>query len=271
MNHFTSSISAALFGLSTILLSACSNPSFDDIVVGDQRTEKEISRNAFRHPVDTLEFLNVQPDMTVVEIWPGGGWYASILAPYLKDEGQYYAAHFDPESSVKFFRTMRSKFENRMQSHAAFSNVTLSTMAPPEKLDIAPEGSADRVLTFRNVHNWMRNRSEQAVFNAFYKALKPGGIVGVIEHRAPENFTYEQMVKSGYVKESYVIQLAEKAGLELLGRSEINRNPQDTKNYVNGVWTLPPTLRVIDSQRDRMLSIGESDRMTLKFVKPTND
>jgi len=271
MNHFTSSISAALFGLSTILLPACSNPSFDDIVVGDQRTEKEISRNAFRHPMDTLEFLNVQPDMTVVEIWPGGGWYASILAPYLKDEGQYYAAHFDPESSVKFFRTMRSKFENRMQSHAAFSNVTLSTMAPPEKLDIAPEGSADRVLTFRNVHNWMRNRSEQAVFNAFYKALKPGGIVGVIEHRAPENFTYEQMVKSGYVKESYVIQLAEKAGLELLGRSEINRNPQDTKNYVNGVWTLPPTLRVIDSQRDRMLSIGESDRMTLKFVKPAND
>jgi len=262
-------LTPALLAISvTLAVSGCSNPSLESISIGDQRTQKEIDRNAFRHPVETLQFFDVQPSMSVVEIWPGGGWYASILAPYLKDEGEYYAAHFDPESPVKFFRTMRNKFEERVGSHEAFSNTIFTTMAPPNMLDIAPNASADRVLTFRNVHNWMRNKSEQAVFHAFFKALKPGGLLGVVEHRAPESFSYEQMVESGYVKESYVIELAKKAGFQLLGRSEINRNPQDSKQYVNGVWTLPPTLRVIDSERDKMLSIGESDRMTLKFIKP---
>ncbi len=268
MLKFTGLITTAItFGLS-LTLTGCSGPSLDELVVGDQRTTEEITRNGARHPVETLGFFDVQPHHTVVEIWPGGGWYAGILAPYLKKDGHYIAAHFDPESPAAFFRRSQAAFVERLKHHDGFTNTVVTIMAPPEKLDIAPSASADRVLTFRNVHNWMHNQSEQAVFNAFFAALKSGGILGVVEHRAPESFSYEQMVSSGYVKESYVIELAQKAGFELLGRSEINRNPRDTKQYVNGVWTLPPTLRVVDEQRDAMLNIGESDRMTLKFLKP---
>lgn len=234
-------------------------------------TDKEALRTAYRHPQQTLDFFNVQADMTVVEIWPGNGWYTAILAPLLRDNGTLYAAHFDPKSPIPFFRNARSRYETRLKSHMDYHNVIPTVMAPAKQLNIAPAQSADRVLTFRNVHNWMRNNSEQDVFHAFYKALKPGGILGVVEHRAPNNYSFQQMVKSGYVTEGYVILLAEKAGFILSGRSEINQNPQDTKDHKNGVWSLPPTLRTDATLKSTMIRIGESDRMTLRFIKPLTE
>ena len=163
---------------------------------------------------------------------------------------------------------MRAKFENKVQNKPeVYSETILTSFEPPAVVGIAPEGTADRVLTFRNVHNWMRNDSEQAAFDAFFKALKPGGILGVVEHRAPESFNLQQMVDSGYVSEGYVKKLAQRAGFEFVASSEINANAKDNKNHPNGVWSLPPTLRGDEADQDKYVAIGESDRMTLKFRK----
>ena len=235
---------------------------------GNERTATETARDEYRHPVETLAFFDVQPDQTVVEIWPGGGWYTAILAPMLKDEGQLIAAHFPAETEVGYFRRSRAAFEERFLADTEmYGDIQITELAPPALVTLAEPGTADRVLTFRNVHNWMNRGNEQAVFEAAYAALKPGGILGVVEHRAPASFSREQMVKSGYVTEQLVIDAATSAGFELLASSEINANPADTKDYEYGVWTLPPTLRGGDENREAMLAIGESDRMTLKFVK----
>ncbi len=238
----------------------------------EPRSADNIARDQYRHPKLTLEFLDVQPHHTVVEIWPGSGWYSEILAPMLRAKGQFYAAHFPANSHIKFFRSSRTKFEQKVKlMPEIYDKVSITNFAPPNQLSIAPAGSADRVLTFRNVHNWMKNDSEQEAFNAFYQALKPGGILGVVEHRAPDSFNLQKMVDSGYVGQWYVIKLAEQAGFKFVGASSINANIKDKKNHPNGVWTLPPTLRVpADTnkvQQEKYRSIGESDRMTLKFLK----
>ncbi|MFD1218084.1 class I SAM-dependent methyltransferase [Microbulbifer celer] len=251
------------------LCGAAHSAALEKAVEGEHRTPKYVARDEYRHPVETLEFFQVKPDMTVVEVWPGGGWYSEILAPMLKDEGTFYAAHFPKETDVGYFKKYRGVYEEKLASDkATYGAVKLTEFAPGGDSEIAPEGSADAVLTFRNVHNWMGGDNEEAAFKTFYKALKPGGILGVVEHRAKPGTSRDQMKKSGYMPQDYVIELAEKAGFELEASSEINANPKDTADHPKGVWTLPPSLRLGDEDKEKYLAIGESDRMTLRFRKP---
>lgn len=238
--------------------------------IADHRSAKNISRNQYRHPKGTLAFFGLTSNMTAVEIWPGGGWYSEILAPVLKDDGQYYAAGFSlvAKRTPNWRKNYQNKFEKKLSQNPEIYGKTIVTdLSIPERPEIAPEGSADLVLTFRNVHNWMKGEYAQDVFNSMYKALKPGGSLGVVEHRAKPGTSLKDMISSGYVTEAHVIKLAENAGFKLEAKSEINANIQDTKNHPKGVWTLPPSLRLGEKDQEKYLAIGESDRMTLKFIK----
>lgn len=261
---------AALPGVS-LADTAPAAASLREVVAGPQRTPAYVARDRYRHPVETLEFFGLRPDMTVVEIWPGGGWYTEILAPYLRANGRYYAATPAaslPDASAGTKQAVAA-FRARLAANpGAYDRVVLSEFRPPMRSEIAPHGSADLVLTFRNVHNWIVGGFEQDAFKAFYAALKPGGVLGVVEHRAPAGMDLEGTKKSGYTSEAYVKELAQAAGFEFVGSSPVNDNPKDTKDYADGVWTLPPTLARKDAEREKYLAIGESDRMTLKFVKP---
>ena len=187
----------------------------------------------------------------------------------LTQNGKLYTAHFDPNGQVPYFKKSYRKFAEKITANSdIYGNIHITVLQPPSLVDIAPDGSADMVLTFRNVHNWMRNEQAFTVFQAMFDALKPGGILGVVEHRALTTQVQDPNAKSGYVREDYVIDLARKVGFVLLAKSEINANPSDTKDYPKGVWTLPPSLRLKDQDRGKYLAIGESDRMTLKFGKP---
>lgn len=243
--------------------------SFASILAGDHRSDKNRARDAFRHPQQTLEFLGLRPDMTVVEIWPGGGWYMEVVAPYLRVEGTYYAAGFDQDAEAEYYQRAIKGLSDKLAARPDLYSQVVVTELAEGKLEIAPNGSADMVLTFRNVHNWLDDGDFAAqAFGAMYQALKPGGVLGVIEHRGDPDRPQDPDGKSGYVTEKLVIDLAEAAGFQLADRSEINANPKDTKDYSRGVWTLPPTLTRGDKKRDKYLAIGESDRMTLKFVRP---
>ena len=201
-------------------------------------------------------FFGIEPDMTVVEIWPGGGWYTEILAPFLKDQGQYYAAHRNRDTTNERLLKFIARYDAKLAAQPELYGKVIVTQLSRKKGDIAPAGSADMVLTFRNVHNWMKHGFDTHVFEAMFRALKPGGILGVVEHRAdPEEFPDPQAL-SGYVQEDQVIQLAEAAGFKLVERSEVNANPKDTRDHPKGVWTLPPTLRLKDQDRDKYLAIG---------------
>ncbi len=242
-------------------------------VLGAGHRQTSAVRDGSRHPAETLAFFEVQPEMTVVEIWPGaGGWYSEILAPYLRNQGTLYAAQFDATVPGFYQRSVEAFNEKLGAAPWLYDQVQVTTFSPPNLLAIAPAGMADRVLTFRNVHNWyMRGGGEAkvlAAFQAFFKALKPGGMLGVVDHRLPESRPAEDMEASGYMHQSFVIAMAERAGFKLVASSEINANPADNADHPNGVWSLPPTLRGGDEQRDKWLAIGESDRMTLKFIKP---
>ncbi len=239
------------------------------VIAGSHRADADKARDAHRHPLETLTLFGIKDNMTVVEVWPGGGWYTDILAPLLKDKGTYYAATFDPAGEPEYRRTNVQKYKDKLAAKPdLFEKTKLTILASPAKVDIAPEGSADLVLTFRNVHNWMADGQAENVFKAMYKALKPGGVLGVVEHRANANAPQDPKAVSGYVREDYVIKLAQDAGFKLEGKSEVNANPKDTKDYPQGVWTLPPVLRLKEVDREKYVAIGESDRMTLKFVKP---
>ena len=240
-----------------------------EISEGAHRSAANIARNDARHPVETLDFFGLKSGMTVIEILPGGGWYAEILAPFLKGNGTYYAAHFSPNSHLSYQPPMLQQFRDRVTGNPEVYGETIIThLYPPSETAIAPPGSADLALTFRNVHNWVMAGTQKEHFAAFYTALKPGGILGVSEHRAPVGSSMEFMQTTGYVSEEYVTQLAAEAGFEFVASSEINANPLDTKDYAEGVWTLPPTLRMGEQDKEKYLAIGESDRMTLKFRKP---
>lgn len=244
----------------------------DSVLTLEHRTKAFIERDQYRHPAQTLRFFDVKPDMAVVEISPGAGWYSEILAPLLKDQGKYYAAHFPANSQSPFQQKSLAAFKKKLQNNpAVYSKVQLTEFFPPQFINIAPEASADRVLTFRNVHNWYMAGGDAAVlaaFSAMYKALKPGGILGVVEHRLPASRPVSEQEKSGYMHEEYVVRLAKKAGFEFKEQSIINANPKDTAYHPAGVWTLPPSLRLGEQDREKYIAIGESDRMTLKFVKP---
>ncbi len=240
------------------------------VVNGDQRSAAHKARDKYRHPVETLAFFGVRPNMTVVELWPFGGWYTEILAPYLKGTGTYYAAAMDPSSTSAEDKEVNAELKKLIDSRPdLYGEVKWSVLAP-HKYNIAPDGTADLVLTFRNIHNWVWEGDQKEVFAAAFRALKPGGILGVVEHRNKDpNF---EPKKSGeaYVGEEYAVHLIESAGFKLAGRSSINNNPKDTKDYPKGVWTLPPSFAEGDKDRAKYAAIGESDRFTLKFVKPAS-
>ncbi len=235
---------------------------------GDHRSAANKARDEYRKPLETLSWLGLKDDMHVVEISPGGGWYTEILAPYLRDNGTFYAAGFDAESKVRFFRRATKAFKEKLDANpAVYDKVIVTVLAPPAKTEIAPPGTADIVLTFRNVHNWMGAGNSDAMLAAMYTALKPGGILGLVEHRGNPDVKQDPKAKSGYVNEAYTIALAEKAGFKLVAKSNLLANPKDSKDHKKGVWTLPPTLRLGKKDQSKYLAIGESDRMLLKFVK----
>jgi predicted methyltransferase len=193
-----------------------------------------------------------------------------VLAPVLRDKGVLYAAHFHvDEKSAKYMGPARDNYQKKLAAQPGiYDQVKVTALSAPQHVGIAPAGSADMVLTFRNVHNWTAAKTDEATFRAFFTALKPGGTLGVVEHRAKPGTSLEQMIKTGYMTEAYVISLAEKAGFRFVAKSEVNANPKDTTDHPSGVWTLPPTYRLKDQDRAKYAAIGESDRMTLKFVKP---
>jgi predicted methyltransferase len=216
----------------------------------------------------TLQFFGLRPDMTVVEVWPGGGCCTQILAPLLKEHGHLYVAHLDPGTSEYARRTVDGFRAKLAANPELYGNVAVTTLAaPPAASEIAPPGSADLVVSFGNLHNWMMFGWQREAFAAMHAALKPGGVLGVVQHRGDPQRPQDPKAASGYVQEQYAIQLVESAGFKLLGRSEINANPKDTKDYEKGVWTLPPTFAAGAADRARYAAIGESDRFTLKFVK----
>ena len=239
-----------------------------EVVKGDQRTPEQKARDKYRHPVETLAFFGIQPNMTVVELWPFGGWYTSILAPYVKGSGKFYAAAMDPASTSPGDIKYNGELKKLLDSHPeAYSEVKWSVLAK-DKYEIAPDGTADMVLTFRNIHNWAWQGIEKDVFAAAFRALKPGGILGVEEHRNNDPAYEPKERGQAYVGEDYAIKMIESVGFKLAGKSDINRNPKDTKDYPKGVWTLPPNYAEGDKDREKYAAIGESDRFTLKFVKP---
>ena len=240
------------------------------LAYGQHRSADHVARNRYRHPVETLSWFGFRDHMTVVEISPGGaGWYTEILGPFLKDCGRYYAASYDPESEVEYQRRNAARFREKVDaSPDYFGEVKVTVLAPPEKLNIAPAGSADMVVTFRNTHGWVNDGVAGEVFAAMYRVLKPGGTLGLVQHRGDPNGPQDPRAGSGYLRQDVVIAIAEAAGFEFVDSTEINANPADDRDHPEGVWTLPPRLRLEDTDRDKYLAIGESDRMTLKFRKP---
>ena len=236
-------------------------------MAGEHRSDKNKARDKYRHPKQTLEFFGFKPNMTVVEITPGGGWYTEILAPALKGSGKLYGAHYPDTGEDNYFSKSRQRLEKKLASDPVFSEVKLTDFNPRKTSELAPAGTADIVLTFRNLHNWGKDGVTQ-VFADAYKALKPGGVLGVVEHRMPASQDWEANKRSGYFPKTMAVELAKKAGFTLAATSEVNANPKDTADHPKGVWTLPPRLALGDKDKAKYLAIGESDRMTLKFVKP---
>ncbi len=246
--------------------------AIDAALSGSHRSDANKARDVYRHPKETLTFFGLRQDMTVVELWPGSsGWYTEVLAPVLKDKGTLYAAHIDPTSAPQGVQDGLKTYRAKLAANPDVYGKVIVTAHGPGATEIAPAGSADLVVTFRNIHNWMGRDWAPQAFAAAYKALKPGGVLGVVEHRGNPAVAQDPKAASGYVNEDYAIQLIDTAGFKLVARSEINANPKDTKDYERGVWTLPPNFRLGDKDRAKYAAIGESDRFTLKFVKPKEE
>ena len=238
---------------------------------GDHRSDKNKARNKYRHPVETLTFFGLKPEMTVLEIAPGGGWYTEIIAPAMRDTGVYVAGSYDVEvqEQPKYRYRQHKKLLNQITDQPElYGQIKVANYSPPKSRDLWQKDSVDMVLTFRSSHGWTREGLIDDVYSDFFKVVKPGGILGVVQHRAPDGGDAVVWAKQGYVPEGRVIQAAEKAGFVLDGKSEVNANPNDLKDHEEGVWRLPPTLALGDEDREKYLAIGESDRMTLRFIKP---
>ena len=232
-------------------------------IQSEDRSPKNIARDEYRNPAKTLTFFQIKPNMKVVELSPGGGWYTEILANYIHNPGVVIAAHFDKDSKREYFKKSRERFEKKVIEKSMYDNVYIVNLSS----ELAKEGSVDAVLTFRNLHNWLGPQMD-LIFSNSFKALKPGGLFGIVEHRANPGTSISDMKKSGYVTEAHAIEIAEKHGFVLVEKSEINANPKDTKDHPRGVWTLPPNLSLKEVDREKYEAIGESDRMTLLFKKP---
>ncbi len=235
-------------------LASLSAHNLEQSVNSEDRSPDNVARDIYRHPYETLSFFGIKPDMTVVELNPGGGWYTEILANYIHYPGTLITA----QGSYYF-----EGFEKKMNSNPMYGRVEIVNL----NSNLAEPNSVDAVITFRNLHNWL-GADMDSIFRSSFKALKPGGSFGVVEHRAKPGTDFETMKTSGYVTEDHAIEVALKHGFELVEKSEINANPKDTKDHAKGVWTLPPTYRLKNKDRDKYSAIGESDRMTLLFKKP---
>jgi predicted methyltransferase len=247
---------------------------------GDHRSEENIDRNRYRHPVGTLTFLGLEDGMTVMEIWPGAGWYTEVIAPVVRHHGQFIVATYDvdvpdqPQYRYGLQETLLKKFAARPD---LYDQVAVAPFSPPESASLGDADSIDLLVTFRNTHGWVGGGDADKIFAEFARVLKPGGILGVVQHRADPGTDPAKTSEMGYVSEEVVVELARRAGLYLEARSEVNANPADSKDYEAGVWSLPPGLslcRDIESEdemaacREKYRAIGESDRMTLRFRKP---
>ena len=263
--RFFSLAGAVALGLSL----AAHGSGWQEVVEGAHRTPEFVERDQYRNPAQTLRFFDIQPEHDVVEISPGAGWYTEILAPYV--EGNFYAAHFPENSGVEYFDRIRGAYEERLASDPeVFEDVQIVVFDPATGALDLDDSSVDRVLSFRNVHTWLRFDSEEAAFASFFRVLRPGGFLGIVQHRSRQLIDRDQMVETGYVVQDAVIEAAQAAGFEFVAASEVNANFRDSANHPEGVWTLPPSLRLGDKDRARYLAIGESDRMTLKFRKPAD-
>jgi len=264
------SVAAALLTLALVSGAQADN-ALRQAIANPERTAAFAARDTWRHPYETLTFFGLRANSTVVELSPGGGWYTEILAPYLRDQGHLVLAADDPQSpkpeAVKSLERLKAKLAASPQR---YDKVAVTVFAPPAKLDYAAPGSADLVLTFRNVHNWMTDGDAgvRAVFASAYRSLKAGGVLGVVEHRLPADRPQDATSSTGYVHQAYVVRIAQEVGFRFEASSEVNANPKDTADHTGGVWALPPTYKNNDLDRERYQAIGESDRMTLKFVKP---
>jgi predicted methyltransferase len=245
---------------------ADADPALVSAVASPARSPNAVARDKARHPVEELTFFGLGPKLSVVELWPGGGYWTDILGPYLKAGGQYTIALPAPGNSEEDGSVVRLRA--RMAGEKDRLGVIHESTLGAGHFEIAPPGSADLVLTFRNFHNWMEDGYAEQALAACFTALKPGGILGIEEHRGRNDVPQDPKAKSGYVRQDYTIALAKKAGFVLVGSSEINANPRDTKDWPSGVWTLPPTLAQGDKDRAKYIAIGEADNFVLKFQKP---
>jgi len=255
--------------LAALPLVPCSaaDSALNAAISSPRRSAVFVQRDAARHPREELEFFGLRPDMTVVEIYPGGGYWTEILAPYLRAAGTYYVAV--PAPKVPAPATPEpDKFRAKLEADPQVFGKVVVTQFGKDHYAIAPEASADLILTFRNLHNWMHAGYAPDALQAFYRALKPGGILGIEDHRGRADAPQDPKADNGYVRQDYAVELARQAGFEFVGASEINANPRDTKDWPKGVWTLPPTLTLKDQDRDKYLAIGEADNFVLKFRKP---
>lgn len=243
------------------------DPALAEIVTNPARAPAFVARDPIRHPLEELTFLRLTPRMTVVELWPAGGYWTEILAPYLAASGHYYAALPPPGDTEN---AGVARWRARVAAQGARFGTVQETYLGPGHFDIAPPGTVDLVVTFRNFHNWMADGYADEVLAACFKALKRGGLLGIEDHRGRDDQPQDPHAKSGYVRQDYMIALARKAGFEYVGSSEIDANPRDTKDWVDGVWTLPPTLSQKDKDRDRYVAIGEADNFVLEFRKPAH-
>jgi predicted methyltransferase len=258
-----------------VLLGACATESsrqstaqtLTGILAGDQRTEENRARDRYRHPKETLLFFGIRPQMKVMEVWPEPGWYTEVIAPLLRESGVYYAA-VTPDPLSKHVTQSLTAFRAKLAARPDLYQHVQVVNFPLDGADAVPPESLDMVLTFRNIHNWMADDKAAQAFASMYRALKPGGVLGVVEHRGNPAATQDPHAKSGYVNEDYAIRLIEAQGFRLGAKSQVNANPKDTKDYEQGVWTLPPSYRLGPKDHDKYAAIGESDRFTLRFVKP---
>ena len=262
--------------LCAALLAACATSSsrqstaqqLTTILAGDQRSESNRARDAFRHPKETLLFFGIRPEMTVLEVWPEPGWYTEIIAPLLREKGKYYAALAPVNTASNYVTKRNAEYLAKLAARPdLYSKVNVVTL-PSDGSDVVPAGTLDMAVTFRNVHNFMADGDASQTFATLYRALKPGGLLGVVEHRGNPAVPQDPKAKSGYVNEEFAVKLIEAQGFRLVGKSEVNDNPKDTKDYEKGVWTLPPTFQLGAKDHAKYAAIGESDRFTLLFAKP---
>ncbi|HEU4428643.1 MAG TPA: methyltransferase [Myxococcota bacterium] len=266
-------VKLALVSIGFVLSAATGSAATEELlraaVASPERKPEDRARDAHRRPVETLQFFGLEPDMRVLELWPGRGWYTEILGPVLKERGRLAVTNADPNAAEPRVAEAARAYDAWLAAHEArLGHVDVVRVAPPEQLVLGEPASYDLIVTFRNNHGWLNGGYHDAIYREAFRALKPGGVLGVVQHRAPAGADATASAKSGYVPEAAVVAAAEAAGFVLDARSEINANPRDTKDYPKGVWTLPPNFAEGEKDREKYAAIGESDRMTLRFRKP---